>query len=105
MEDSKTIFALIKTIARKHIPNAEVNLFGSRARNNAAPDSDYDILIIIEKELTPGEKLPIKTIIRKELLELNIRVDILIQSHNEITIKKKLPGHIIKGILKESVPL
>ena len=57
MEDSKTIYALIKLVAQKYFPDAEVNLFGSRARNNAAPDSDYDILIITEKELTPGEKL------------------------------------------------
>jgi uncharacterized protein len=105
MENSKAILSLIKSTARKYFPDAEVNLFGSRARNNAAPDSDYDILIITKKELTAGEKLPLKTSIRKELLELNIRADILIQSHREITIKKTLPGHIIKSILKESVLL
>jgi uncharacterized protein len=105
MENSKTIFALIKSTVRKYFPDAEVNLFGSRARNNAAPDSDYDILIVTEKEMTPGEKIPLKTSIRKELLELNIQADILIQSHREIIIKKTLPGHIIKSILKESVLL
>ena len=105
MKDSKEILDLIKFTVRKYIPDAEVNLFGSRARNNAGTDSDYDILVVTENELTPKAKLPLKTAIRKDLLELDIRSDILIQSRREINMKKKLPGHIIRNILKETVLL
>lgn len=96
---------VIKTIARKYLSDAEVVLFGSRARLDFHRESDYDILIITGKELTPKQKLPYKTRIRKELLTFDIRSDILIQSKKEIQKKKKLPGHIIKTILDEAIQI
>jgi uncharacterized protein len=105
MAKNAKIKELIKTTVNRFIPNAEVNLFGSRARTDANIDSDYDILIITDQFLSPKEKLPLKTRIRKELLGSGIRTDILIQSKKEIGIKKNLPGHIIRNILKEVIPL
>ena len=105
MNNTNEILILIKATVRKYIPDAEVSLFGSRARNNADIDSDYDILIVTGIELTPREKLPLKAVIRKDLLRSDIRTDILIQTQKEIMIKKTLPGHIIRNILKESVLL
>ncbi len=41
----------IKGKAREVLPqNAKVILFGSRARNDAREDSDWDLLIILDKE-------------------------------------------------------
>ena len=41
----------IKGKAREVLPqNARVILFGSRARNDAREDSDWDLLIILDKE-------------------------------------------------------
>ncbi|HOW24680.1 MAG TPA: nucleotidyltransferase domain-containing protein [Bacteroidales bacterium] len=105
MEHNKEILELIKVTAWKYIADAEVFLFGSRARKDAYPDSDYDILLITAIELDPRQKLPLKTRIRKELLQSGIRSDILIQSREEIKKKKRLPGHIIKNILKEAILL
>ena len=55
-----------------------------RARKNASADSDYDILLITSIELLPKDKLPIRTKIRKSLLRIGIRSDILIQSKSEV---------------------
>jgi predicted nucleotidyltransferase len=40
----------IKDVMSKVAPQAEVILFGSRARGDAQPDSDIDLLILINKE-------------------------------------------------------
>ncbi len=88
-----------------YLPDAEVFLFGSRARKNASADSDYDILLITSIELLPKDKLPIRTKIRKSLLTIGIRSDILIQSKTEVEIKKNLPGHIVRKILREAILL
>ena len=105
MEESKEILKTIKITARYYFPEAEVMLFGSRARGKASSESDYDILIITHQTLTPKQKLPFKSKIRKALLKKEIRSDILIQSKKEIQTKKKLPGHIIRNILNEGVSL
>lgn len=44
----RTCSHLFKTID----PSAEIILYGSRARGDAEPDSDYDLLILTEKEAT-----------------------------------------------------
>jgi len=99
------ILRLIKSTVSKFMADAEVMLFGSRAGENYDKDSDYDILLITNTELTPEQKLPLRTKIRKELLISGIRSDILIQSKSEIEKKKILPGHIIKSIMREAVLL
>jgi predicted nucleotidyltransferase len=105
MKDSENILSVIKTTIKRYIPDAEVSLFGSRAKELATEESDYDILVVTQNELTTKEKMPLKTTIRKDLLKLDIRTDILIQSQNEIRKKRRLPGHIIRSIIKESILL
>jgi predicted nucleotidyltransferase len=105
MKNYDQIVEVIKKTAREYLPDAEVLLFGSQARKEASSDSDYDILLITKTELLPKEKLPIRTMIRKSLLLAGIRSDILIQSKSEVDKKKKLPGHIVRKILKEAILL
>lgn len=105
MDKNQKILEIIKSTARKYIADSEVMLFGSRARKDSTSESDFDILIITDQLLTPKEKLPLKTSIRKDLLKSGIRSDILIQSKKEVNIKKRLPGHIIKTILNEAILL
>ena len=105
MKNNDQIVEVIKNTAHEYLPDAEVLLFGSHARNEASSESDYDILIISKTELSPKEKLPLRTQIRKSLLLIGIRSDILIQSSLEVDKKKKLPGHIVRKILKEAILL
>jgi len=105
MDTNRQILELIKVTACKYLPDAEVLLFGSRARKDATLESDFDILVVTTLDLTPKQKLPLKTSIRKDLLKEGIRSDILIQSRKEVKKKRKLPGHIIKNILNEAILL
>ena len=95
----------IKTTINRYLPDAEIILFGSRARNDAHLESDYDILVKTRDQITPREKIVLRTNIRKELLKQDILSDILIQSDEEIEMKKNLPGHIIRNLLKDAVIL
>jgi len=105
MITSEEIIEIIKKTAHEYLPDAEVFLFGSHARKNASLESDYDILLITNSDLSPKEKLPIRTKIRKSLLTIGIRSDILIQSKLEVEKKKRLPGHIVRKILREAILL
>lgn len=47
---SHSITDLIRGKLKIVAPDAKAILFGSRARGNPAPDSDWDILILLDKE-------------------------------------------------------
>lgn len=104
MSDSE-ILSKIKSTALQLFPGCKVILFGSRARKENNKNSDYDVLVVIDKVLTPEEKMPYRTQIRKSLLSYGILSDILIQSEQEIDKKIHLTGHIVKTILAEGVVL
>ncbi len=57
MKDTKKILQRIKWIVNDSDPSARIFLYGSRARGNARPDSDWDLLILIGKEeVTPEDE-------------------------------------------------
>jgi len=97
------IIAEIKRVVGSHLGEADVMLFGSRAKGSFSDESDYDILIVTNDEYSVIQKIPLHTTVRKALLRSGIRSDILIQSRSEIEKKKKLPGHFIRNIMKESI--
>jgi len=96
---------IIKQIIIQFFPTCMILLFGSRARQDYTEDSDYDLLIITNKELSIQEKRKYKAKIRKLLAKEKIPVDILIQSNKEVEIKKQITGHIVKQAIKEGIQI
>jgi len=44
------IFEQIRQLKREIMPNEKLILFGSQARGDARPDSDWDLLILLNKD-------------------------------------------------------
>jgi len=47
---NKQIFEEIQALKRQILPNERVILFGSQARGDAREDSDWDLLVLINKD-------------------------------------------------------
>ncbi|MEN3039570.1 MAG: nucleotidyltransferase domain-containing protein [Candidatus Kryptonium sp.] len=80
----KTIKELIEKIFQERgIKVNKIILFGSRARGEHKKESDWDLLIIINQELSRERKLEISHLIRRGLAERFIPCDVLIKSDNK----------------------
>src|ERR1700722_9930602 len=99
MKDSN--LPIIREVVHQFLPGSRVLLFGSRARGTNREDSDYDVLVLIEQELSPKEKMPFRTAIRLKLHEFDIYSEILVQTESEAEIKKAITGNIIRNALQE----
>ena len=47
---NKQIFKEIKNLKRQLLPNDRMILFGSQARGDSKPDSDWDLLLLLNKQ-------------------------------------------------------
>lgn len=47
------VLDLIRTTIRAKEPDAQIILYGSRARGDARPDSDWDVIVLLDKPTMP----------------------------------------------------
>lgn len=105
INNNSNTLSIIREIANRILPDSRVLLFGSRARKDNSNDSDYDFLVITKETIDIRRKRTLKSMLRKELAQLKIPADILIQSEEEINYKKDITGHILKQVLREGIAL
>ncbi len=96
---------LIKPIITKMIPETEICLFGSRARDENFENSDFDLLIISKKEYLPNEKSKILSSLRLELARKGVPADLILNSETEAQTNRKLAGHIVHEAFKEMIAI
>lgn len=81
---------MVTRIVQKFDPE-QVILFGSRARGDAGPDSDVDLLVVMDVE---GSKLEKCLEIRGALHDFIISLDIIVTRPEEFAWRKDVVGTI-----------
>lgn len=93
--------ALIEEAGRRlsaAAPDADVVLFGSRARGESRPDSDLDLLVIEPEFDRRGEEYGR---LRKELRGLDVAIDLVIYRKDEAEKWGSVPGSFLHRALGE----
>jgi predicted nucleotidyltransferase len=86
-------------------PDARVLLYGSAARGEATPESDYDILVITPRKLTRPEQAAIYDAVYAVELERNVIVSTMFYSREEWDMPIVRASPYYKNVVKESLPL
>ncbi len=81
--EKKILLDKIKDRIKEKYHPVNIVLYGSRARGDAKTDSDWDLLILINKNLTEKEKLKIQHTLYEVELEADEIINAIIHSENE----------------------
>jgi uncharacterized protein len=79
-------------------PEADIILFGSRARGEAREDSDLDLLVI-EPDFDRRSDEYVR--LRKELRGLEVAVDLIVYRRREAEMWRGVPGTFLHQVLEE----
>jgi predicted nucleotidyltransferase len=92
---------MVQAIVREVDPE-EIWLFGSRARGEAGPDSDVDLLVVEREPFGPQRvRLAEMTRIRRALAGFRISKDILVFSKDEVAYWRDSLNHITARCWRE----
>lgn len=103
-EKEQEVIHLIRSTVREQSPDADIILYGSRARGDARNDSDWDVVVIVDKpSMSFSEKGNIDYVLWTKGLEIGEEINTL-----EYTRKQwdSLPPSLFKyNVLSEGVSL
>lgn len=101
-----TVYDMIKQTVQSSLPDSRIVLFGSRARGIYDRHSDYDLLVITKTTFDQQEKIYWSNQLTRAIVKaIQAPVDLLLNSEEEVTEKSKLPGHIIRSVIREGLVL
>ena len=92
---------LMSDIVRRIVETAQpdkIILFGSRARGDARPDSDFDVLVIKESS-EPGYRRD--ALLYLALVGLNAQVDVMVYTPEEVADWSAVPQAFVTTALRE----
>ena len=97
---------VIQSVLQRHqIGVEQILLFGSRARDEAHPASDWDFYVLVDRELAFPQKQRLLTEIQRELARLRIPSDVILTSAERFQRLKDVTGHLGYTVAREGVPL
>ncbi len=99
-----------KTVIREEVEKAgyrmrRLLLFGSRARGQARPDSDWDFYVIIDRDADWHTRQRIASRVCWRLALEGIFADLFLQSERVVQERAQDTGYLTYYVLKEGVPL
>ena len=105
MEQKQQIMqAIAKRAHEVTPPGSTVLLFGSQARGDARPDSDWDVLILLNKErISPEDRDKVSYPLRELGWQINAMVNPIMFTTKEWESKSFTPFY--KNVMKEGVVL
>jgi predicted nucleotidyltransferase len=104
-EADKKLLTELKEIVLRNTPGATLLLYGSTARSERRPDSDYDVLILTDEMLSDTQKDLISTDVFKLELAHDVLISTIFRTKSEWNspLYAVMPFH--QNVEREAIPL
>lgn len=95
----------IKRLINQTLPyKKEIIFFGSRAQSNFRQDSDYDILVVVQRKgIDRRELIGYQAKIKRLCAKAGLDADVIIRDRAHTESMKKFPGNIIHSAYQTGI--
>jgi predicted nucleotidyltransferase len=101
----KVIAEKIKETVRNIDPDADVSIFGSRARGSATDESDWDVIVLTSNNVTHDYKKTIRHALYEIEWDNDCVISTVIHSHEEWQSPRMMMTPFYKNVIREAVLL
>lgn len=110
MNATEDITKLAKAVIREEVERAgcavkRILLFGSRAKDEAGSDSDWDFYVVVENEIPTRQQEKIASQICWRLARQGVFSDVFVQSEKVVAARKTNTGYLTYYALKDGLEL
>ena len=103
--NSDNNLSIIKNLIQMILPGSRVILFGSRGRDDFDDYSDYDILVISDRNLNSKEKRQYAGRIRKKMAVLGIPADVIVKTKDDVHYYSDKIGSVVREAVRGGITL
>jgi predicted nucleotidyltransferase len=97
--------AVAEALEESQVGDFSIYLFGSRAKGLEKPDSEYDILVVTQREFKGNERFNLLRKIRKKIKYLGLSIDVVLKSSREYDASRDNVGSFVYSIRNECTAL
>ena len=98
LNDDQTLAELVRRLAEAFEPE-RIYLFGSKARGETGPDSDYDLLVVVPDEAAPEQKR--SRLAYQALRGTRTAADVLVWTKQAFESRLHLPASLPATVVRE----
>ena len=98
LNDDQTLAELVRRLAEAFEPES-IYLFGSKARGETGPNSDYDLLVVVPDEAAPEQKR--SRLAYQALRGTRTAADVLVWTKQAFESRLHLPASLPATVVRE----
>lgn len=103
--EERALMRAVKRAVLKHVPGAQVVLYGSAARGTRGPESDYDIVILTPQKLATADEDRIMDAVHWIGIQRDAVLSVAFTSQDEWELPFTKASPYYKNVLSEGVLL